>query len=40
MVGRYLWAAIPDDPKDAAVSGMRKLPDSLRWVAATGSAMP
>ncbi|MFD7947991.1 PAS domain-containing protein [Streptomyces sp. NPDC059744] len=40
VVGRYLWAAFPDDPKDAAVSGMRKLQDSLRWVAATGSAMP
>ncbi|MFI5635476.1 PP2C family protein-serine/threonine phosphatase [Streptomyces sp. NPDC051664] len=36
VVGRYLWAAFPDDPKDPAVSGMRKLQDSLRWVAATG----
>ena len=36
VVGRYLWDAFPDDPQNPAVSGMRKLRDSLRWVAATG----
>ncbi|WP_329453677.1 hypothetical protein OG894_45010 (plasmid) [Streptomyces sp. NBC_01724] len=36
MIGRYLRAAFPDDPRDAAESGMRKLQDSLRSVAATG----
>ncbi|MFJ7948308.1 PP2C family protein-serine/threonine phosphatase [Streptomyces sp. NPDC096354] len=36
VVGRSLSDAFPDDPKDPAVTGMRKLQDSLRWVAATG----
>lgn len=36
VVGRSLSDAFPDDPKDPAVIGMRKLQDSLRWVAATG----
>ncbi|MGW1848317.1 PP2C family protein-serine/threonine phosphatase [Streptomyces sp. NPDC001966] len=36
VVGRYLSDAFPDDPKDPAVTGMRKLQASLRWVAATG----
>ncbi|WP_331762546.1 SpoIIE family protein phosphatase (plasmid) [Streptomyces sp. NBC_01527] len=36
VVGRYLADAFPDDPKDPAVAGMRKLEASLRWVAATG----
>jgi serine phosphatase RsbU (regulator of sigma subunit) len=36
VVGRYLADAFPDNPKDPAATGMRKLQDSLRWVAATG----
>ncbi|WP_267063703.1 PP2C family protein-serine/threonine phosphatase [Streptomyces mirabilis] len=36
VVGRHLSDAFPDDPKDPAVTGMRKLQSSLRWVAATG----
>ncbi|OAH09924.1 phosphoserine phosphatase RsbP [Streptomyces jeddahensis] len=36
VVGRRLSDAFPDDPKDPAVTGMRKLQASLRWVAATG----
>lgn len=36
VVGRYLSDAFPDDPKDPAVTGMRKLQASLQWVAATG----
>ncbi|GGT64758.1 hypothetical protein GCM10010207_75000 [Streptomyces atratus] len=36
VVGRYLFDAFPDDPKDPAVTGMRKLQASQRWVAATG----
>lgn len=36
VVGRYLWDAFPDDPGDPAVTGMRKLQASLRWVATTG----
>ncbi|MGW4101643.1 PP2C family protein-serine/threonine phosphatase [Streptomyces sp. NPDC004976] len=36
VVGRHLWDAFPDNPRDPAVPGMRKLRDSLRWVAATG----
>ncbi|MFF3630460.1 PP2C family protein-serine/threonine phosphatase [Streptomyces sp. NPDC002164] len=36
VVGRYLHDAFPDDPKNPAVTGMRKLQASLRWVAATG----
>lgn len=35
VVGRYLWDAFPDS-QDLAVTGMRKLQASLRWVAATG----
>ncbi|MFD4264122.1 PP2C family protein-serine/threonine phosphatase [Streptomyces sp. NPDC058534] len=36
VVGHRLADAFPDDPGDPAVTGMRKLRDSLRWVAATG----
>lgn len=36
VVGRHLFDAFPDDPKDPAVTGMRKLQASLQWVAATG----
>ncbi|MFE3558874.1 PP2C family protein-serine/threonine phosphatase [Streptomyces sp. NPDC059193] len=36
VVGRYLWDAFPDDPADPSATGMCKLRDSLRWVAATG----
>ncbi|MHA4814172.1 PP2C family protein-serine/threonine phosphatase [Streptomyces aculeolatus] len=36
VVGRHLSDAFPDDPENRAVSGMRKLQGSLRWVAATG----
>lgn len=37
VVGRPLSDAFPDDPKDPGVTGMCKLRDSLRWVAATGA---
>ncbi|MFE3452512.1 SpoIIE family protein phosphatase [Nonomuraea sp. NPDC059194] len=36
VVGRCLSDAFPDDPEVPAVTGMCKLRDSLRWVAATG----
>ncbi|GAA4519280.1 MULTISPECIES: PP2C family protein-serine/threonine phosphatase [Nonomuraea] len=36
VVGRHLSDAFPDDPGNPASTGMRKLRDSLRWVAATG----
>ncbi|MFE1881398.1 PP2C family protein-serine/threonine phosphatase [Streptomyces diastatochromogenes] len=36
VVGRHLSDVFPDAPKDPAVTGMRKLQASLRWVAATG----
>ncbi|WP_217166092.1 PP2C family protein-serine/threonine phosphatase [Streptomyces sp. AC512_CC834] len=36
VVGHGLADAFPDDPRDPGVTGMRKLRDSLRWVAATG----
>ncbi|MFD4242136.1 PP2C family protein-serine/threonine phosphatase [Streptomyces sp. NPDC058525] len=36
VVGRRLSDAFPDDPEVPAVAGMRKLSDSLLWVAATG----
>lgn len=36
VVGRHLFDAFPDDPKDPGVTGMRKLQASLQWVAATG----
>ncbi|MFE3379941.1 PP2C family protein-serine/threonine phosphatase [Streptomyces anulatus] len=36
VVGRALSEAFPDNPRDPAVVGMRRLRDSLRWVETSG----